>query len=253
MKPISILTLGFLLFWLISPLLSTHNPTRTNPENTLQAPDSTHLFGTDSLGRDVLSRTLHGGQRTLSIALLSLLIAVVPALFLGSASSYAQMLDTIIVMLMTAALAFPSLLFALVILTLLGRGALPIAIATGIAQSPFYFQVVRSLLQQERSRDYIIAAESLGASQWHILIRHILPNARPTLVAYGAVTFSYCIINSAALSLLGLGGDPSIPDWGVMLASGRTAFRAAPWAAIAPAVAISLTVILTNKLADSYN
>src|SRR5690606_37821860 len=96
-----------------------------------------------------------------------------------------------------------------------------------------------------------VAAKSLGASNLHSIVYHIIPNARPTLTAYASITFAYCIINSAALSLLGLGGDPAIPDWGVMLATGRDSFRVAPWSAFAPAVAISITVILANKLADN--
>ena len=252
MKPVYLLSLLWLMLILIAPLISTHNPSRTNTDDILQAPSQYHFFGTDNLGRDVYSRTLHGGQRTLIVSITAALIAIIPALVLAMLNHINhKFTDSLIVLLLNACLAFPSLLIALVILTLLGRGIISVAIATGIAQIPFYLQVSRGILQQEASRQYVTAAKSLGASNWHIVIRHILPNARPTLTAYASITFAYCIINSAALSLLGLGGDPSVPDWGIMLASGRDAFRAAPWAALAPGVAISITVILMNKLADT--
>lgn len=241
----------YLCLLLVAPVLSTHNPQQTNPSNTHQPPSALHFFGTDNLGRDVYSRTLHGGQRTILIASLAASIAISSSLVLAILTivrgEVAHQITTII---LNAVLAFPSLLIALVTLTLLGRGFLPIAIATGIAQLPYYLQVSLSVMQQEQSRDYILAARSLGAPSWRIALYHILPNILPTLTAYATVTFSYCIINGAALSLLGLSGDPSIPDWGVMLASGRTAFRTAPWAILAPAVAISLTVILMNRIAE---
>jgi len=252
MKPIVIISTLWLILILLAPLFSTHNPSRTNTDEILQAPGQNHFFGTDNLGRDVFSRTLYGGQRTMMVSFTAALIAILPALLLAMLNhvNYA-MTNKFITILLNAWLAFPSLLIALITLTILGRGIIPVAIATGFAQFPFYLQVSRGIFQQEGSRQYVTAAKSLGASNWHIVRKHILPNARPTLTAYAGITFAYCIINSAALSLLGLGGDPSIPDWGIMLASGRDAFRAAPWAAIAPGVAISITVILINKLADS--
>lgn len=252
MRATILISLAWLSFLLIAPIFSPHNPRQTNPENIQQAPSITHLFGTDNIGRDVFSRTIHGGRRTIFISLVAMTIAIVPAILVAILNSMSsQWFDAVIQILLNALLAFPSLLVALVILTLLGRGFFPIAIATGIAQFPFYLQIARNIFKQEQSRQYVIAAKSLGASNLHITIYHIIPNARPTLIAYASITFAYCIINSAALSLLGLGGDPSIPDWGVMLATGRDAFRSAPWSAFAPALAISFTVILANKLADT--
>lgn len=253
MKPIVIIAILWIALLLFVPFVSPYNPRQTNPENTLQAPNASHIFGTDNIGRDVFSRTLHGGQRTVLIAFIATLIATIPALLLATLSIIGnQTTDALIQILLNTFLAFPSFLIALVILTLLGRGFLPIAIATGLAQFPFYLQVTRGLFKQENSRQYVTAGKSLGASNLHILIYHILPNARPTLTAYASITFAYCIINSATLSLLGLGGDPSIPDWGVMLATGRDSFRYAPWSAIAPSITISITVILANKLADHF-
>ena len=252
MKPIIVICIAWIGLFLITPIISPHNPRQTNPENIQQAPSSAHLFGTDNIGRDVFSRTLHGGQRTIVVSLIATMIAIFPAMIMAIVSNMSfQWLDNLTKILLNTFLAFPSLIVALVVLALLGRGFLPIALATGIAQFPFYSQVARNIFKQEQSRQYVVAAKSLGASNLHIIVYHIIPNARPTLTAYASITFAYCIINSAALSLLGLGGDPAIPDWGVMLATGRDSFRVAPWSAFAPAVAISITVILANKLADN--
>lgn len=253
MKATILICTAWLGFLLIAPMFSPHNPRQTSPENVQQVPSAIHLFGTDNIGRDVFSRTLHGGQRTIVVSLIATMIAIFPAMVLATISNMGfKGLDNLLKMSLNAFLAFPSLIVALVVLALLGRGFLPIALATGIAQFPFYLQVARNIFQQEQSRQYVVAAKSLGASNLHVIFYHIIPNARPTLTAYASITFAYCIINSAALSLLGLGGDPAIPDWGVMLATGRDSFRAAPWSVFAPALGISITVILANKLADNF-
>ncbi|MEL7434008.1 MAG: ABC transporter permease [Chloroflexota bacterium] len=251
-KLIYTIVLGYFFLLLIAPLLSTHDPRQTNTANIASTPTTEHWLGTDQLGRDVYSRLLHGGQRTVSIAGLALAIATIPALLLGIFSQLApRWAGECLKILLNTLLAFPALLMALIVLTTLGRGFTQIAIATGIAQMPYMLQVICETLSQQTARPHILAAQSLGATQWHILYKHILPHALPVIVAYVATTFSYCIINSAALSLLGLGSDPSIPEWGTMLASGRAIYRVAPLTALAPAVAITLTVILTNKLSNT--
>ncbi len=249
-------TIGLFITWIlvifIAPIFATHDPRQTDTSNILQPPKHTYLLGTDNLGRDVFSRTVHGGRQTIGIATSALLIAVVASLIIAITILLApQSLQNIAKIVLNAWLAFPPLLMALIVLTSLGRGAIPIAIATGFSQLPYYVRFTISTLQQYQTQPYVLTAKSLGASRWHIMKNHILPNSRPNLVSYATVIFAYCIINSAALSLLGLGGDPSIPDWGIMLATGRDAFRYAPWVAIAPAVAITITIILTNQLADT--
>ncbi|MEM9950931.1 MAG: ABC transporter permease [Chloroflexota bacterium] len=251
------LALGLCFTWimliLIAPQLTSIDPRQTNPTNTQAPPQWQHLFGTDNLGRDVYSRTLHGGQRTLMVSFSALLIAVIPALMLAMLTIlWKTYLHTPISAMLDAWLAFPSLLIALVILTIIGRGLFPISIAVGLAQLPYVLRVVLTALQQGQNQPYITSAHALGASKWHIIRYHLLPNAQPTIASYTSITFAYCIINTAGLSLLGLGGDPSIPEWGVMLATGRDTFRYAPWVALAPAIAISLTIILANRLADSF-
>lgn len=235
----------------LAPIIAPADPMKTDPAGQLQPPGRDHLLGTDLLGRDVLSRTLHGGRRTLLVAALATLIAVTPGALLGlAAGTLGGKFDAVIVALVNALLAFPGLMIALVALTVLGTGILPLAIATGAAQVASYARVARSSAIAARSMGYVEAAEAMGARQRRIITGHILPNVQQTLLAYAGVVFGYCILNSAALTALGLGGEPGVPDWGVILAEGRTAFRVAPWISVAPGIAIAVTVWSVNRLAD---
>jgi peptide/nickel transport system permease protein len=250
MKILLILLLWIGLFC-SAPLWNLPQPTQTDASRSLEAPSLEALFGRDNAGRDVLSRLLYGGQRSLFTATLAAAVAILPALLLGVLAAMFPRLDKLIVIFLNTLMAFPALLLALLILTLLGRGLLPIALATGLAQMAFYARFVHGLIQQNQHQAYVLAAAALGANRWHILLRHLLPNTRAQLLSYASVTWTYCLINSAALSLLGLGSDPSLPDWGIMLATGRESFRHAPWLLLAPAVAIVISVILVNRLADN--
>ncbi|HVU13653.1 MAG TPA: ABC transporter permease [Phototrophicaceae bacterium] len=245
-----ILLAVFIILVILAPLIAPSDPTHTDPVNQLQPPSAEHLLGTDLLGRDVLSRALYGGQHTLLIAGLATLIAVVPGVALGLLSAVADKLTSLLI---NAVLAFPGLLLALVILTVLGQGALPLALATGLIQIAPCARVTRAAVISVSVTGYVEAARGLGASELRVILRHILPNVLSTLLAYTAVIFAYAILNSAALSFLGLGGEPGIPDWGVMLYEGRQAFRLAPWIGAAPGVAITLTVILLNRAADAIH
>lgn len=236
---------------IFTPILSTSDPLKTHPSLQFQAPDSTYILGTDSLGRDVWSRLLYGGQRTLLTSALALVIAFVPGVTLGLIAGGGQhWIDLLIVALINGLLAIPGLIVALVILTLLGRGLLSLPIAVGLSQIAPCAAVTRATVQTIRSSLYIEAGYGLGATRRHILLRYILPNILPTLLAYAAVIFSYVTLNGAALNFLGLGGEPGTPDWGVMLAEGRSAFRLAPWISITPGLAITLTIWSVNALAD---
>jgi peptide/nickel transport system permease protein len=200
----------------------------------------------------VLSRALYGGQHTLFIAAAATLIALIPGVLLGLLSAFGWA-DRLVSVLINAVLAFPGLLLALLVITLAGQGALPLVLATGIPQIAPCARVTRAALLAVRSQGYVEAAEALGASRLRVIASHLLPNMLTTVLAYAGVIFAYAILNSAALSFLGLGGEPGIPDWGVMLYEGRQAFRTAPWIAAAPGVAITLTVILVNRAVDAFS
>jgi len=150
-----------------------------------------------------------------------------------------------------AALAIPGIILALVVLTLTGRSAQAVAFATGVALIAPFAQVIRAAVLSIRHESYIEAAIAAGANTSRVLLWHILPNIRVTLLAYTGVTFSYAMINSAALSFLGLGGD--LVDWGVLLADGRLVFQTAPWVSLAPGIIMSLTVMSVNHLTEQFS
>jgi peptide/nickel transport system permease protein len=152
--------------------------------------------------------------------------------------------------LLNALLAIPGLVLALAIVTLLGASGLSVALATGLALVAQYARVTRSALLVVRNMPYVDAAIAMGAPAGQVIVRHMLPNVMPTLLAFAGVTFGYGVLNAAALSFLGLSGDLGVPDWGTMLFEGRVTFRSAPWISLAPGVAISLIVYAANRLAD---
>jgi peptide/nickel transport system permease protein len=236
-----------------APALSGHDPRHAFSGQALQPPTSSHPLGTDTLGRDVLSRTLWGGRQTLGVALLAMGIAVFPGLIVGLvAGYYGGWPDRLLMAAMDVLLAFPNLLLALALIALTGTGSLQVALAVGTAGLPAYARMARTAVKEVRSALFIEAAYAIGAPPRHILRMHILPNIMGALLSFGGVSLSWAILNGAALSFLGFGGDPAMPDWGAMLNEGRTAFRLAPWIALPPGLAITLTIFTVNRLADVW-
>jgi ABC-type dipeptide/oligopeptide/nickel transport system permease subunit len=247
-----IIVLGsILLLTIFAPVFGLHQPNHTQPDIQMQSPSFDHLFGTDFLGRDVLSRLLYGGQRTLIIAASAAILAILTGSSIGLAAGMAgSWLDAALSILINALLAIPNLLLGLMILTLLGAGGAPLIIATGFTQIAPVARVVRVATQSVLAQPYVEAGYAIGSRRWHILLNYVLPNILNIAVSYGTITLSYCLFNNAALSYLGLGGEPGVADWGVMLAEGRNILYDAPWVAIAPGLAITLTILSINSLFD---
>ncbi len=153
--------------------------------------------------------------------------------------------------LLNALLAFPGLMIALVIITLMGRGYGAIVLATGLAQVAPVARVVSVAVASVESRDFVEAARGLGGTRWFIVWNHIFPTILPAVAAYASVTFGYCLLNSAALSFLGFSRTPELPDWGVMLKDGRAFVRLAPWISLAPGVLMTVTIAAVNDVTDS--
>jgi peptide/nickel transport system permease protein len=234
---------------LAAPVISPYDPLAQTAES-LAPPDPSHWLGADLAGRDVWSRLLHGGARTLFIAALSVALSVLPGLAMGLAAGYlGGVLDAALTALLDALLAIPGLLVALAVVALAGGGAGQIAVAVGLSGLASYARVVRSAVRAVLVLPYVEAARSLGAHPGGILLRHVLPNVTRPLLAFAGVTLSWAIMSAAALHFLGFGGDPSAPEWGAMLAEGRQVYRAAPWVALAPGLAITVTLLLVNGLA----
>jgi len=242
---------GILALTALAAILAPFDPMRTDIVMQMQPPSQQHILGTDFLGRDVLSRLLFGGQRTLIIAGFAASLAVMLGAALGFLSGLANPnADRMLTSIINTMLAIPNLLLALVVLTVMGVGVASLIIATGFAQIAPVARVIRAAVIAERAEPYIEAGYIIGLRRWQIAFYYVLPNIQGTLSAYIAVTFSYCLLNSAALTYLGLGGEPGVPDWGVMLAEGRNVLREAPWVALAPGFAITSTLWAINRLFD---
>lgn len=240
---------AFVALTIFAPQISPHDPAAIHP-TILAPPSSAHLFGTDALGRDLLSRVLYGGRQTLGVATLATAVALVPGLLLGVLWGVApRPLVPSLTALFSALLAVPGLLVALVLLAVIGRGMEQIALAVGLSQIAMVAQVTRGAVVNVRDAPYIESAHAIGATPRHIIRRYVLPNIWPVIAVYAGVTFSYSVLNGAALSFLGL-GELGVPDWGVILAEGRAVFNAAPWVSIFPGLAITALVFAVNALID---
>jgi peptide/nickel transport system permease protein len=183
---------------------------------------------------------------------LGLAIAVGLGLPIGLAAGFfGGYIEGVTMRLVDALLAFPGLLLAMAVVAVLGPGMSSVAIAVGLAAAPAYARVARSAALEVRTQPYVQAARALGGSEWHILVRHVLPNAAAPLVAVAATQLGWILLNGAALTFLGLGAPPGTPDWGAMLNEGRWYLRDAPWVSGFPGLALTLTVLAANLLGDS--
>jgi peptide/nickel transport system permease protein len=217
----------------------------------LEHPSPQHWLGTDQFGRDVLCRTLTGGRVSLPIAGLAVILSVIPGLWLGLlAGYYGGWLDTAIGQLADVMLAFPGILMALLIVAWLGPGQSNALLAIGLTGIPRYIRMTRSSTTQLRRAWFVRAARVVGCTNARILIRHILPNVLPTLLALATLDLAWAILNMAALSFLGLGTQPPSPEWGAMINEGRGLLRQAPWISLAPGAMMTLTVVAVNLLGD---
>jgi len=250
----ALLLAGIVVLAIAAPWLAPHDPRAAAPDQQFAAPSSAHLFGTDILGRDVFSRVLYGARRALGLVLLAACVTFPIGLIVGLLAGYGgQQLDLVLMTLTDSLLAIPSLLLALALLALLGSGQAQIALAVGVTGIAPFARVTRAAVIEARALAFVEAARAVGARPEGILRRHILPTITPTLLAFGGVSLSWAILNGAALTFLGYGGDIAAPDWGVMLNEGRQTFRIAPWITLAPGLALSLTVYTIHLAASSLH
>ena len=236
---------------ILAPHLAPSGPMEANPARALVPPGPDWRLGTDLLGRDVWARILWGGRRTLGMGMLALGLAVGLGLPTGLiAGTFGGWVDAVLMRLVDALLAFPSILLAMAVVALLGPGLGPVAVAVGVAAAPAYARVARSAALDVRAQPYVEAARAIGGTRWHIMVWHILPNAAAPLVAFAAAQLGWVLLNAAALNFLGLGAPPGTPEWGAMLAEGRGYLRDAPWVSTFPGLALTLTVLAANLVGD---
>ena len=245
------IVLFFALIAIIGPFIAMQGEDEIDLSVRLHAPSSEFWFGTDDLGRDVLSRILHGARLSLTVGLSAVLMSAVVGSLLGIlAGYYGRWVDTIISRLFDIMLAFPSILLAIAIVSILGPSLQNALIAIAIINIPNFGRLIRSRVLSIKEEEYIHAARAIGMKNGRILWVHILPNSVTPIIVQGTLAIATAIIEAAALGFLGLGAEQGVPEWGKMLADSRMFLLNAPWAMIFPGIAIMLTVIGFNLLGD---
>ncbi|MGQ0550564.1 MAG: ABC transporter permease [Armatimonadota bacterium] len=231
--------------------LAPYDPIRITPDAALQAPGGKYPLGTDLLGRDILSRLIHGARISLRVGLVSVGIAAMVGTTLGLlAGFYGRWLDLVVMRVIDLMLAFPNVLLALAIIAILGPSIFNLMIAVGISATPGYARLVRGSVLSAKENVYVEAAVAVGAADGLIIWRHILPNVVAPIIILATLGMAGAILTGAALSFLGLGVQPPTPEWGTMLSDGRNYLRKAWWITTFPGLAIMITVLAINMLGD---
>ena len=236
---------------ILAPVIAPHDPFERDMTNRISSPTSENWFGTDSIGRDTLSRIMYGARISLLVGFISVGIATLIGVPLGLIAGYSGgRTDSFIMRLMDTLITFPDIVLAIAILAILGPSILNAMIAIGIVYIPIFARTARAPTMGETNREYVEAARALGASVFRIVFRHVAPNILSIVIVRITVSFSYAILAEAALSFLGLSASPPTPTWGRMLNEGRGFMEIAPYVAIFPGLAIAITVLGFNLLGD---
>ncbi len=247
----AVIVLGFFITAVAAPWIAPQDFARQQILQRLQPPSEEFRLGTDELGRDILSRIIYGTRVSLQVGLISVSIAAFFGTLLGLLAGYYPSADNIIMRLMDVLLAFPGILLAMAVVAALGPGLYNVMIAVGVWAIPIYARVTRGSVLSVKEKEYVEACQAIGASELRIIFRHVLPNIAGPLVVLSTMRIATSILSAAGLSFLGLGAQPPIADWGAMLSAGRQYVREAPWVAVYPGIAISLTVLGFNLFGEA--
>ena len=243
--------LFIILVGIIGPFLSKTDPNAQDILNKLQPPSKEHWFGTDNFGRDIFTRIVFGTKLTLKVGFLSVLIGGVIGIVLGIVSGYyGGIIDTLIMRVMDVLLAFPGILLALAIVSVLGGSLTNVIIAVGIFSVPAFARIVRGSTLQVKKLEYIDAVRALGASDGRIIFKHILPNIMSPIIVQATMRIATAILTASGLAFLGLGAQPPASEWGAMLSDGRAYMHNASHMVIFPGVMIVIVVLAFNIFGD---
>ena len=241
----------FILLALLAPQLAPFDPLATSWSAVRKGPSAAHWFGTDEIGRDVLSRVIFGTRASLLAGCVSVSIALALGVPVGLAAGYiGGWVDALISRMTDAMLACPFLILAIALAAFLGPSLTNAMIAIGISATPIFVRLTRAAVLQVKVEDYIEAARAVGNSHLRIALRHILPNVVPPLIVQATLAVAAAVIAEAALSFLGLGQQPPAPSWGSMLNTAKNYIDNAPWMAVWPGLSIFLLVLSFNLLGD---
>ncbi|MEH7729102.1 ABC transporter permease [Bacillus safensis] len=247
----SVIVFLFLILAIFAPLIAPYGINEQSLGERFSAPSAAHWFGTDDFGRDIFSRVVHGARISLWVGLFSVLGSVILGTLLGLIAGYGgRVLDAVISRLFDILLAFPSILLAIAIVSILGPSLQNALIAIAIINVPTFGRLVRSKVLSIKQEEYVLAAKAVGMSNRRIVLRHILPNSMVPVIVQATLAIGTAIIEAAALGFLGLGAQAPSPEWGKMLADARPYLIQAPWTLFFPGIAIMLTVLGFNLMGD---
>jgi ABC-type dipeptide/oligopeptide/nickel transport system permease subunit len=252
---LALLGLAIIIFLILTavfaPLIAPYDPLKPNFSVSLEKPSFKHFFGTDILGRDIFSRIVFGSRISLIVGIVAVGIMVILGIFLGGIAGYFEgFIDTIIMRMADVFFAFPYVLGSIAIMTVLGPGIQNIFIAIGILGWSYIARIFRATILSVKRNEYIEAAKALGAGDFRIMTKHILPNSIAPVVVYSTMSVGGAVIAEAALSFLGLGVQPPTPAWGYMLSESLGYIFTAPWLIYFPGIAIIITVLGFILLGD---
>lgn len=251
----NLLGLGIILLLVVAgifaPWLAPSDPNELNIENRLQSPNSEHLMGTDQLGRDLFSRILYGARISLKVSVMVVAISLLIGIVMGVVSGYiGGWVDEAIMRLVDLLIAFPGLLFALVVVSVLGPSLVNLLLALAVTGWTGYARIIRGEVLSVKEDEFVKAAQVMGASRTRIMSRHILPNVISPIIVLATMNLGTVVLATSGLSFLGFGAQPPTPEWGNMLATSRDTLTTAWWIANFPGMMIMLTVLGFNLLGD---
>ena len=246
-----------LIVAILAPIIAPHNPTEVFPDALRLPPSFTaggksgFFFGTDDIGRDLLSRLIYGSRISLSVGFSVVVLSLISGTILGvMAGFYGGIIDRSIMRLTDLIMSLPSILFAIVIVAVLGPGITNAIVAVSVVAIPNFIRIIRAQVMVEKSRQYVDAAKLFGAGNFRIMFVEILPNCMAPLIVQASLGFSDGILNVAALGFLGLGAQAPMSEWGTMLSDARSFIESSPWMVTLPGICILLTVLSFNLLGD---
>lgn len=241
----------YILAAVFAPQLTAHDPQELNMRARFLPPGSEgHPLGTDNVGRDMLARLLYGGRVSLTIGLVSTGVALVIGGMLGTLAGFYKRADAFIMRFVDMLLAIPGILLAVAIVAILGPGLYKVMIAVGLGATPTFARVTRSTVLPLRDQEFVNAARVVGAGDLRILAKYIIPNSIPPLIIYSTLSLGSAILSASILNFLGIGLDPTVPEWGGMASAGRDYLTRAPHLVFIPSMAIFLIVLSLNILGD---